>query len=258
MMAAVTEEDRLEDMIVKTWGGCTLPIRPVGGPAGTAFLYNELLESTPDGDRVREWVLTAAGLTRGGLGEFRLRPELIEPAGAAADYLAVLEFDQSWSRRANVAAMPSGLLHDHAERKGWQWTMAQVADGVAARAEDLLVLSGEPHRAYALGHVTTEPGAPGEQRPLAVATSGVTRDPDGVVRWAGALPEGFTGAPVFLAQHRSGREFRLLCIGLIADGDRNPTVATFDTIRKMIDRLGAGATPGLWERVTGLLRRRPR
>ncbi|WP_147433141.1 hypothetical protein [Catellatospora citrea] len=254
----MTEEDPLEDMIVKTWGGCTLPIRPVGGAAGTAFLYNELLESTPDGDQVREWVLTATSLTRSELGEFRVRPELVEPAGAAADYLIVQEFDERWSRGTNAAVMSSGVLDDYAERKGFRWTMAQVTDGVAARAEELRVLSGEPHRAYALGHVTTALGTPGEGRPLAVAYSGVTRDPDGVVRWAGALPEGFTGAPVFLAQHRSGREFRLLCIGLIAGGDRNPTVATFDTIRKMIDRLGVGATPGVWERVTGLLRRRPR
>jgi hypothetical protein len=256
MMAAVTEEDPIADLIVETWGGCTLPVGPLGGRGGTAFLYNELVESTPDEDRVREWLLTADVLTRSEVGEVRLRPELIQPAGAAADHLAVLEFEQGWSRAAKVALMRSTLLHEHAERKGWSWSTQQVTDGVAARSEHLRGLGGEPHTAYALGHVTTEPGTPGEPRPLAIATSGVTRDPDRVVRWAGALPDGFTGAPVFIAQHRAGREFAMLCIGLIADGDRNPTVVTFDTIRKLIDRQGADPTPGLRDRLAGLLRRR--
>lgn len=167
MMSAVTAEDPVAEMIVETWGRCTLPIGPLRGRAGTAFLYNELLESTPEDDLVREWLLTAAVLTRGDVGEVRLRPELIEPAGAAADHLAVLKFEQGWSRAANVAATPSAFLHDHARRKGWSWSTQQVTDGVAARAEHLGTLNGEPHTAYALGHVTTEPGT-GEPRPLAI------------------------------------------------------------------------------------------
>jgi hypothetical protein len=31
MMAAVTEEDPIADLIVETWGGCTLPVGPLGG-----------------------------------------------------------------------------------------------------------------------------------------------------------------------------------------------------------------------------------
>ena len=50
----------------------------------------------------------------------------------------------------------------------------------------------------------------------------------------------------------------MLCIGLIADGDRNPTVVTFDTIRKMIDRQNAGPAPGLRDRLARLLRRKER
>lgn len=50
----------------------------------------------------------------------------------------------------------------------------------------------------------------------------------------------------------------MLCIGLIADDGRNPTVVTFDTIRKLIDRQAAGPTPGLRDRLAGLLRRKER
>lgn len=79
------------------------------------------------------------------------------------------------------------------------------------------------------------------------------------MRWQGFLPNGLPGAPVFVAEHRGGREFALRCIGLIAGRDQNPPVATFDTIRTLINYLVASAdTPRLRDRLTGLLRRNER
>jgi hypothetical protein len=109
----VPEHDPIADLIVENWSRCTLPVRPVGGRAGTAFFYNELVESTDGTETVREWLLTADELTRSDMGEVRLRPESIEPAGAASDYLAVPGFKDLWSRRGGVAAMRTFALHNH-------------------------------------------------------------------------------------------------------------------------------------------------
>ncbi len=234
-------------------------MQQIGGHAGTAFLFNELVESTPEFDRVREWLVTADELTRSEAAEIRLRPDIIEPAAAAADYLAMTKFSQLWSRRSGVAAMRTIGLHEHAQRKNWRWNTDQITDGVAARAEHVRIIDAEPHKAYALGHIIAGSGQSGEQRPLAFATSNIARDPDRVVRWQGAPPDGFTGGPVFIAQHRGEREFVLRCIGLIASRDRNPVIATFDMIRSLIDRLVTHpAESRLRDRLAGLFRRHER
>nr|BFE60276.1 hypothetical protein GCM10020063_048020 [Dactylosporangium thailandense] len=233
----MTEDDPLADAILEHWSACTLPLGQ-RTHAGTAFFYNELVDSAPEGERVREWWLTADHVTRTKVGEVRLRPELIEPTGAASAYLAVVDFDELWSRRSGVAVTRTFVLHDHAAKKGWTWAAGQITDGVAAKAEHVRAVDAQPRRAYALGHITREVGALGEQRPLAIATSNVARDPDGVVRWQGSLPDGFAGGPVFIAEQRGdGREFVLLCLGLIASADRNPDVRTFDVIRSLIEEL---------------------
>ncbi|GAA1638276.1 hypothetical protein ACFQY4_43670 [Catellatospora bangladeshensis] len=246
----MTDDDPLEEMILEHWSGCTLPLGQ-GRDAGTAFFYNELVESTPEADSVREWWVTADRLTRTKVGEVRLRPDLIEPAGAAADYLAVTDFGESWSRRSGAAVMRTHVLHEHAARKGWSWTAAQVTEGVAAKAEHVRAVGGEPRRAYALGHVTRDLGEPGERRPLAVAASNVARDPDGVVRWQGPLPDGFAGGPVFVADPRGGRELVLRCLGLLSSAGRNPSLVTFDTVRALIEELVRPQPPK-----RGLFRRR--
>lgn len=255
--------DPIADLIVQRWGRSTLPIQTIGGQAGTAFFYNELVESTPEVDRVREWLVTADELTRVDVAEIRLRPELIEPAGAASDYLAMLEFGQLWSRRSGVAAMRTIGLHEHARSKQWRWNTEQITDGLAARAEHLGAIDARPHKAYALGHTIAEPGQPSERQPLALGTSNIIRDRDRVVHWQGLLPSGFTGAPVFVAEHRVGHQFVLRCIGLIAGHDPNPAVATFDTVRTLISGLIAdespdAAKPRLRDRLTSLLRRNER
>jgi hypothetical protein len=159
-------------------------------------------------------------------------------AGAASDYLAVMDFEKLWSRRSGVAVTRTFFLHEHAARKGWSWaTATQIADGVAAKAEHVRAVGAEPRLAYALGHITRELGEPGEQRPLALSTSAIARDPDGIVRWQGSLPDGFAGAPVFVADRRGEREFVVRCLGLVSSADRNPDVVTFDTIRALIEEL---------------------
>ncbi|MFD0576008.1 hypothetical protein [Dactylosporangium darangshiense] len=232
----MAEDDPLVDAILEHWSACTLPLGQ-GPRAGTAFFYNELVDSTPEGERVREWWLTADRLTRTKVGEVRLRPDLIKPAGAASDYLAVPDFEKMWSRRSGVAVMRTFFLHEHAAKKGWSWAAAQITEGVAAKAQDVRAVDAQPRRAYALGHVTREPGEPGEQRPLAVATSTIARDPDGVVRWQGSLPDGFAGGPIFVTERQGDRAFRLLCLGLVASPDSNPDVLTFDAIRSLIGEL---------------------
>ncbi|WP_327002682.1 hypothetical protein OHA72_47500 [Dactylosporangium sp. NBC_01737] len=232
----MTEDDPLAGAILEHWSGCTLPLGP-RKRAGTAFFYNELVESTPEGDRVREWWLTADHLTRTKLGEVRLRSDLVEPTGAASDYLAVPDFEKMWSRRSGVAVMRTFFLHEHAAKRGWSWVAVQITDGVAAKAQHVRAVDAQPRRAYALGHITREVGEPGEERPLAIATSNIARDPDGVVRWQGSLPDGFAGGPVFIAERRDDRGFVLRCLGLIASADRNPGVFTFDAIRSLIGEL---------------------
>jgi hypothetical protein len=235
-MSAVTEDDPLADAILEHWSACTLPLGQ-RKRAGTAFFYNELVETTPEGKRVREWWLTADRLTRTKVGEVRLRPDLIEPTGAASDYLAVPDFEEMWSRRSGVAVMRTFFLHEHAAKKGWSWAAVQITEGAAATAQHVRAVGAQPRRAYALGHITQELGELGEERPLAIATSTIARDPDGVVRWQGSLPDGFAGGPVFVAERRGDRDFVLRCLGLIASADRNPDVLTFDAIRSLIGEL---------------------
>ncbi|MFI5911814.1 hypothetical protein [Dactylosporangium sp. NPDC051541] len=228
----MTDDDPLIAKIVAAWSGCTLPVGPRSRP-GTAFFYNELVESTPDGDTVREWLVTADRLSRPELGEIRLRPEIIEPAGAASAYLAVRDFAGMWQRHKGVAVTRTFFLHDHAERKGWAWSAEQVTDGLAAKAEHVKAVDGEPRGALALGHIAREPGEPGEPRPLAAANATLARDPDRVIRWQGWLPAGFAGAPVFVLEAR-GPEVVLRCLGALATAGNSPAVLTFDVIRALI------------------------
>ncbi|MDG6105646.1 hypothetical protein Daura_13135 [Dactylosporangium aurantiacum] len=130
----------------------------------------------------------------------------------------------------------TAFLHEHAAKKGWSWAHTQITEGVAAKAEQVRAVGAQPCPAYALGHVVRELGAPGEARPLAIATSTVARDPDGVVRRRGSLRDGFAGGPV-LGTERNGRKFVLRCLGLLASAGRNPDLVTLDAIRSLIEGL---------------------
>jgi len=77
---SVVTDDPMGDMIIERLSRCTLPVK-VGGRFGTAFLYNELVESTPDADRVREWVVTADNWDEllDGIRQFQESPDVPHP-----------------------------------------------------------------------------------------------------------------------------------------------------------------------------------
>ncbi|MEV6964279.1 hypothetical protein AB0M47_04110 [Hamadaea sp. NPDC051192] len=245
-------DDPMGDAIAERLRRCTLPIK-AGREFGTAFLYNELVESTPDADRVREWVVAADRFTRGPTLEVRLRPEMIE-SERSSDYLLVMHMEDGWARRAGVGVLTSSVLHEHAERKGWRWRTQEVTEGMAATRERVKTVLGDgARRAWALGHFDYEViEVPGEPRPQGLVSASVARDPDGVVRCRGELPNGFAGAPVFVADQVARLEFALVCLGVVGGNERNPTVVTFDTVRELIARATAGGSRARgWRRFLG-------
>ncbi|MFI8180873.1 hypothetical protein ACIF70_10165 [Actinacidiphila glaucinigra] len=219
------------DAIVTHTGRATLPFQRAQRAEhhATAFWFNELLETTDEGEVVRQFLVTADDpARRSDIAELTLRTDLGTPA-PTADKLLMTGFAEGWSTLdgLGVAVMPTGGLHAYTERKGWSWTVDEITDGIAARAEDVAALGEEPVPAYLLGH---DVGARGE-REQAVVVGAVARAEDGV-RWTGQLPAGCVGAPVFTAVPVEGDSFRLVCVGLALPGARGRhPVATFDRIR---------------------------
>lgn len=231
----MSEVDPIGDMIVERFGRSTLPVR-VGGSVGTAFLFNELVESTPDSDRVREWLITADAMTWADLGEFKLRPDMITPAGAASDLLIVRDFRNSWwTNKSAVGVMRSTFLHDHARTKGWAWRTQEITDGFATTVELEREYVDQAIGAVALGHVVADPREAGTDRPLALADGRIGVDGRGVLRWQGVIPVGFVGAPVVAVRKLDGLAFGMHCIGLLLPGDRLNAIAPFSAIRALID-----------------------
>jgi hypothetical protein len=257
----MSEEDPIGDMIVEQFGRSTLPVRQVGGSVGTAFFFNELVESTPDSDRVREWLVTADALTWSDLGEFRLRPDMITPVGAASDLLIVRDFRNGWwTNKSAVAVMPSAFLHDHAHTKGWAWRTQEITDGFATTVELEREYVDQAIGAVALGHVVADPREAGTDRPLALVSGRIGADDRGVIRWQGVIPVGFVGAPVVAVRKLDGLAFGMHCVGLLLPGDRLNAVAPFSAIRALIDDIvrSDGTRPkrpaSMWNR----LRRTPK
>ncbi|AUG80823.1 hypothetical protein CFP65_6156 [Kitasatospora sp. MMS16-BH015] len=219
---------------------------------GTAFWYNHLVESTPDEDIVRQYLVTAEALTRYDLAQWTLRTALCEPA-MSAELLLMTEFAAGWTRfdGLGVAVLPTAVLDAHAERKGWRWTTDEITDGLAATAEDIAAIGPEPISAYVLGHDVGEVDHPGgvgrgrDERLQAVLVGAVARTSDGVVRWSAPLPEGCAGAPVFIARPLGGGRFQLICVGLVLPGEGPAEIATFDRIRTAVaEALAAEAHSG--------------
>jgi hypothetical protein len=156
---------------------------------------------------------------------------MIEPPGSASDSLLMMQFADQWSTAngSDVAFMSSAGLHAHGHRKGWNWVTQEVTDGMAARFEDVEEISGEPTLAYILGH-----GVDGSERPLILVRGVVARDPDGVIRWPGDVPEGLVGAPVFSTRLIGDGDIKVVCLGVVLPGARNNVIATFDSIRTAI------------------------
>jgi hypothetical protein len=116
----VPDEDPIGDAIIDRFQRSTMPFdQPRGGAPGTAFLYNHLLESTANSDRVIELLITATALAQGEFGELGLRADMIEPRGAASSVLILPSFRDQWTHdtASGVAFMTTASLHAHGRRK---------------------------------------------------------------------------------------------------------------------------------------------
>jgi len=233
------------DAILSHAGRATLAFQRAhrSGPCGTLFWFNELLESTEEGETVRPLLLTAVEQTRYDVAEVAMRPELCDPA-PSAEQLLITQFAEGWTELAGlgVAVQSTAFLRAYAARKGWSWKTDEITDGIAARAEDIDRITAEPVTAYALAHdVAPRSGA----REQAVVVGELARMKDGTIRWGSKLPAGCVGAPVFYSVPDDDEEgpdsFRLVCAGLLLPADNkgfgHHPVATFDRIREALSAL---------------------
>ncbi|WP_031512508.1 hypothetical protein [Streptomyces sp. NRRL F-5123] len=225
------------DAIIDHAGRATIPFQRAHREEqhATAFWFNELVETSDEGEVVRQYLVTAGEPTRVDIAEFTLRPELCEPT-MSAEKLLMADFSERWTHldRLGVAVMSTAGLHAHGARKGWRWSTDEITDGIAAGAEDIAALGAEPAAAYLLGH-DVDPGT--GARELVVVVGEVTRDEDGDVRWVGNVPRGCVGAPVFTGVPKGGDRFKLVCAGVLLPGDGDHPVAPFDRLRTALRAL---------------------
>jgi hypothetical protein len=246
----------IADAIVGHAGRATLPFQQAHRDEqhATAFWFNELVETTAEGEVIRQYLVTASEPARVEIAEFTLRPDLCAPA-MSAEKLLMIDFAAGWThlRDLGVAVMPTTGLHAHGARKGWRWTTDEITDGIAAKQEDMAGLGAKPVAAYVLGH---DIGAGNGAREQAVVVGGVTRTSEGSTRWVGDLPQGCVGAPVFIGAPLGGNSFKLVCVGVVLPGDGHHPIATFDHIRTALHALApdtasapetAGPNPGTSE-----------
>ncbi|MEV7387837.1 MULTISPECIES: hypothetical protein [unclassified Streptomyces] len=242
------------DAIVDHVGRSTLPFQRANREEqhATAFWFNELVETTSEGEMIRQYLVTASEPARVELAEFTLRSELCAPA-MSAEKLMVIHFAEGWTHLGDlgVAVMPSAGLHAHGARKGWHWTTDEITDGIAATEGDIAGLGESPVPAYLLGHVTDGDVS----REQAVVIGRITRSDDGGIRWIGDLPQGCVGAPVFIGVPLGDNRFKLVCVGVTLPAGDHHTVAAFDRIRAALkafpsdstsapDGAGTGPRPG--------------
>ncbi|MFE4213035.1 hypothetical protein [Streptomyces sp. NPDC056844] len=232
--------DAIIDAIMANAGRSTLPFKQAHADRwhGTAFWFNDLLDSAPGSEVISQYLVTAAEVTRYDLGELTLRPELCEPE-MSAEKLLMTDFAEGWTVLGDlgVAVMPTAGLHAHGTRKGWSWATDEITDGLAARHEDIARIGAEPRAAYLLGHdVGEQDGA----RLQAVVVGRVARGADGHVHWESTVPEGCAGAPVFVGEGLGDDRFQLVCVGLVLPGEKRNRIATFDLIRTAVRKSGAG------------------
>lgn len=225
------------DAIIGHAGRATLPFQRANREEeyATAFWFNELVESSDEGEAVRQYLVTAGEAARIELAEFTLRPELCEPA-MSAEKLLMVDFSTGWTHLdgLGVAVMATTGLHAHGARKGWRWTTDEITDGIAATEEDLAALGTEPVLSYLLGH---DVGPGSGARELVVAVGEITRDEKGDLRWAGKAPQGCVGAPVFIGIPRGEDSFKLACAGVLLPGEGHHPVAPFDRVRTALRAL---------------------
>jgi len=222
--------------VVRNVGRATLPFQQAHSDqgSGTAFWYNDLVDATPGHENVRQYLVTAEALTRYDLAQWTLRPDLCDPE-MSAELLLMGDFADGWIRLEDlgVAVMPTGALHTHADRKGWQWTTDEITDGMAAHESDLAAIGSRPAPAYVLGHDI----GPQRERLQVVVAGGVLRDTAGALRWDREMPEGCVGSPVFMVVPHGSSQLKLVCIGVILPGQRGNEIVGFDRIRATVRAL---------------------
>ncbi|MFG3261030.1 MULTISPECIES: hypothetical protein [Streptomyces] len=221
------------DAIVGHVGRSTLPFQRSHREEqhATAFWFNELVETTAEGEVIRQYLVTASEPARVEMAEFTLRPDVCAPA-MSAEKLMMTDFAEGWTHLGDlgVAVMPSAVLHAHGARKGWRWTTDEITDGIAATEQDIAGLSESPVPAYLLGHIA----AGDSSREQAVVVGQITRASNGSIRWVGDLPQGCVGAPVFIGAALSGNSFKLVCVGVTLPADSHHAIAPFDRIRSTL------------------------
>ncbi|MFJ2257743.1 hypothetical protein ACIOKD_05250 [Streptomyces sp. NPDC087844] len=224
--------DATIDAIVGHAGRSTLPFQRANREErhATAFWCNELVETSADGEVVRQFLVTAGEPTRVAMAEFTLRPELCTPV-MSADKLLMTDFAEGWTHLGDlgVAVMPTTGLHAHGARKGWRWTTDEITDAIAATEQDIVDLGDGPVAAYLLGHVADGDGT----REQAVVVGEIARTGNGGIHWNGDLPQGCVGAPVFIGARLGGdgHRFKLVCVGVAVDADGHHEVVSFDRVR---------------------------
>jgi len=79
--------------------------------------------------------------------------------------------------------------------------------------------------------------------------------PDAVVSWAGPLPDGCAGAPVFVGLPMPDEQTKLVCLGLALptedpqdEGTAGGVVVTFDRLRPAIHALAPARKRRWWQR----------
>ncbi|MYS19432.1 hypothetical protein GA0115240_108021 [Streptomyces sp. DvalAA-14] len=252
-------ESMIATAVLNVAGRATLPFQAARADRsfGTAFWYNDLVESAGDREVVRQYLVTAERRTRYEIGQFTLRDGLAEPE-LPADELVLPGFVKKWTPLGDLgaAAMPTTDLHIHAERKGWSWSTDEITSGLAAQPEDIALLGPEPLPAYLLGHeVVAVPERKTPDRPQSLVPGTVSRPaPDGPVRWSGPRPAGFDGAPLFAALPLLDDQVKLICLGLVLPAaDDGPAgedgvVVTFDLLRPAVHALTPALKRRWWQR----------
>lgn len=215
---------------------------------GTAFWYNHLIEDTAEREVYTQYLITAEALTAFDLAAFTMRPELGDPA-PSADVVVMTDYRTAWTSvpGLGVAVMPAATLHTYADRKGWRWDTDEITDGLAARERDIATIGRRPVEAYVLGHDVGKR----QEREQGLFVGAVVLDGRGRLRWNTRMPVGCVGAPVFASIPLGGRQYRLVCLGVVLPGDSHNEIAPFDRIRRGVAALIAPPSRRWWQRRQG-------
>ncbi|WP_328445877.1 hypothetical protein OG780_07345 [Streptomyces sp. NBC_00386] len=83
----------------------------------TAFWFNDLVETTSEGEFVRQFLVTASEPTKVETAEFTLRHGLCAPA-PSSENLLMLDFAEGWTTTGDLAERPSRETAVNTARRG--------------------------------------------------------------------------------------------------------------------------------------------